>query len=592
MTSVTKRVIAVSLLAQVILYGVLAVGAVYHQHQRESVKLQQRAAALIDAVAVMAVEPVWNFDYGVLERIMAALCEDPALSSCLITLRQGADAEAPSVVLGWHNNAGAVMARGSAETLLSAALLYEPHLLHERAIYWENIETGQVSLHFNRAQLQQDLRSWSFNLLIILILLLVVTMLVTAAVLRRFFVLPMSRLHQAMDTVTGELQRFQRQPASSGSRLKTELPSPAALFERSGIDPQRGDEFGTFVRAFGVLLSRYTDLATQLAAHSDELACLNEELEGRVAERTQELETSLASLKAAQAQLIQQEKLASIGQLAAGVAHEINNPLGFISSNINRLGEYLKAYETTYQFLLKEIQGLPEPQCSQFQARLKRLDEELDIDFIRDDYPHVLAECLEGSVRVRDIVQNLKDFSRPNQGGHEELFMDRVLSNAVAWVERELEHECTLTYRYSGQARILGNYGELCQAAFNVLMNAIQAVRSQGRSGVVAVNVTETDTDVGFTIADNGCGMDSATQTRIYDPFFTTRPVGEGAGLGMHLVYDIVVNRHHGRIDLDSELEAGSRVTVWLPRVTDEVPMVAVTSKARDEGMSNDDGTA
>ena len=258
--------------------------------------------------------------------------------------------------------------------------------------------------------------------------------------------------------------------------------------------------------------------------------------------------TDITDRKQMEERLLRAQNLASIGQLAAGVAHEINNPVGFVTSNMGTLKAYLET-------LLQMLDQVATPQ------QMARLRAEGDLDFLREDSAALLSESMEGLRRVRDIVQALKDFSAIGDSSWQQADLHEVLEATLNAVANELRFKATVERHYGKLPPLRCQPGQLSLLFRHLLVNAAQAIAQQG---VVRI-VTGCDRDgVYVRIQDNGEGIAPANQGRVFDPFFTTKPVGSGTGLGLYLAYGIV-KRHGGRIDLISEPGKGSAFTVHLP---------------------------
>ncbi len=287
---------------------------------------------------------------------------------------------------------------------------------------------------------------------------------------------------------------------------------------------------------------------------------IEDELERSVAESVQmatTLEFVNAELKATQSQMLQREKMASIGQLAAGVAHEINNPIGFVSSNLRSLDKYIKKL-TGYLELLEK--GLKE-QAPESWEEIKPQRKKLKIDFLLEDCDDLIIESLDGSERVRKIVQNLKTFSRVDQAVEQLADLNECLESTIAIVWNELKYKAQLEKDFAELPDIYCSPQELSQVFTNILVNAAQAIEKEG---LVKIRSWLEDETIFISIQDNGSGIDKANLEKIFEPFFTTKSVGEGTGLGMSISYEIV-KKHGGDILIDSELGNGTTFTVSLP---------------------------
>jgi two-component system NtrC family sensor kinase len=298
-------------------------------------------------------------------------------------------------------------------------------------------------------------------------------------------------------------------------------------------------------------------------------AGLAESTEGRVQEllrANEQLKQVNAELSLARDKLVQSEKLASIGQLAAGVAHEINNPIGYIFSNFGTLEKYLADLFSmlgAYEEAEPALAGTPTA------ARLKALREEVELDFLKEDIPTLMSESKEGITRVRKIVQDLKDFSR--------------VDSAQEWVRADLHHGIDSTLNIVNneikyKADVVKHYGpipdieclpsELNQVFMNLLVNAAHAITAERgtitiRSGTAEGTGAE-GAKVWVEVADDGAGISPDNLGRIFDPFFTTKAVGKGTGLGLSLSYGIV-KKHAGQIEVHSALGRGTTFRITLP---------------------------
>jgi len=264
-------------------------------------------------------------------------------------------------------------------------------------------------------------------------------------------------------------------------------------------------------------------------------------------------------LTAAQEKLLQAEKLASIGQLAAGVAHEINNPIGYVHSNLGSLQEYLHSLFALID-AYERVMRSPDPRLM-----IGEIDEtrsRLDIDFISRDLPQLLSESREGIERVTRIVRDLKDFSRAERDHSWKLVDLHVgLESTLNIIWNELKYNTTLEKEYGTLPPVECLPSELNQVFMNILLNAGQAI---GERGTIRVSSGHDGDSVWVEVADSGNGIPPDALQRIFDPFFTTKPVGKGTGLGLSISYGIVA-KHNGRIDVDSRLGEGSRFRIVLP---------------------------
>lgn len=291
----------------------------------------------------------------------------------------------------------------------------------------------------------------------------------------------------------------------------------------------------------------------------------NEVLFNKLEAKMQELQQTIAeqkkyeeTMRAMQAQIIQQEKMASIGQLAAGVAHEINNPVGFITSNLTSLGKYAERLDTFIAAMQKSLYECPNHPGL---GELDQLRQKLKVDYIISDVNELINESLDGANRVRRIVQDLKSFSRVDQAEKSRANLNDCLETTINIAWNELKYIATLERRFGEIPEIICNPQQLNQVFLNLLVNAAQSMEQQG---TITVTTWSEPGQVCVSVADTGKGMPQEVQERIFEPFFTTKPAGKGTGLGLSISADIV-RKHQGEISVKSEPGAGTTFIVRLP---------------------------
>ncbi len=274
---------------------------------------------------------------------------------------------------------------------------------------------------------------------------------------------------------------------------------------------------------------------------------------------TEELKKTSLELSEAHQAVYQQEKMASIGQLAAGVAHEINNPMGFISSNLNTLGKYLEKINTFESALMDKVATVCSPDLS---TELKGLRKSLKIDFIMHDIRNLIDESRDGAERVRRIVQDLKSFSHVDEAECKLFSINECLDSTINMARNEIKYVAEVKIDYQEDLPLLNCYPQqLNQVFMNLLVNAAHAIEGHG---TLSISTRQEANDIVIKVSDTGKGIAPENLSRIFEPFFTTKEIGKGTGLGLSISYDII-KKHGGTISVESEVGKGSTFNIRLP---------------------------
>lgn len=269
--------------------------------------------------------------------------------------------------------------------------------------------------------------------------------------------------------------------------------------------------------------------------------------------------------KSMENQLIQSQKMESIGFLAAGIAHEINNPVGFVMSNLRTLEKYVARFKNAieaYDALLRSsLESESTPDSENVLAQIQEIEKKNKLAFILNDTGNLLQESLDGVERVKEIVQGLKSFSRVDEGQIQEANINECIETTLKVVWNELKYT-TQVHKQLGELPLIRCYpGQLNQVFMNLLVNAAQAIPKQGD---ITIETSITETHVVICITDTGEGIPPESLTNIFTPFYTTKPVGKGTGLGLSISYNII-QKHQGTIEVESKLGEGTRFTIRLP---------------------------
>lgn len=295
-------------------------------------------------------------------------------------------------------------------------------------------------------------------------------------------------------------------------------------------------------------------------------------LEERVQERTmelqesnEELESTLVNLKETQSQLVDAEKMASLGQLTAGIAHEINNPINFVTSNISPLKRDLsEVYE-----IIEAYDAVTAENAENELEKARGLQEELDFEYLKEEIENLVEGISDGALRTQEIVKGLRTFSRLDEDDVKLASVDEGVDSTLVILQSKTKDIIEIEKDYETEIPLIECYpGKLNQVFMNILNNSVYAVVNkayeEGEEAKITVKTKSVKEGVQIYLIDNGIGMNENTQKKLFEPFFTTKDVGEGTGLGMSIVFKII-EKHNGKIEINSELGKGSEFIITLP---------------------------
>jgi signal transduction histidine kinase len=310
--------------------------------------------------------------------------------------------------------------------------------------------------------------------------------------------------------------------------------------------------------------------AEQLQHQREQLQEYSEQLESKVSDRTQELSAKnhqlqalLEKLHQTQTQMIQSEKMSSLGHLVAGVAHEINNPVSFIHGNLSHVQSYIDN--------LLNLVNLYSDHHPNANLEIEQHKEAIDLDFLRQDLPNLLKSMALGTNRISSIVLSLRNFSRLDEAEFKAVNLHEGIDSALLMLKYRLQStseypEMEVICEYGALPQVECYPSALNQVILNILANAIDALARQGSSkGQIQIQTTVVGEDVEITIADNGQGILPSIQSQIFDPFFTTKAIGQGTGMGLAIAYQTITEQHGGQLDCDSTLGEGTTFRIRLP---------------------------
>ncbi len=340
------------------------------------------------------------------------------------------------------------------------------------------------------------------------------------------------------------------------------------------------DEVGTLARAFNQMIQRIKELLIEQQTAQEALKTYSQTLEEKVQKRTEELneknlflQKTLDEVQRTKVQMIQSEKMSSLGQLVAGVAHEINNPVSFIYGNLSHASEYT-------QDLLKLVEIFQEV-YPQPEDKIQKQMKAMDLEYIKEDFPQIINSMTFGAERIREIVKSLRNFSRTDEAEYKEADIHQGIDGTLMILRHRLkasaEHqEITVTKEYGKIPLVTCYPGKLNQVFMNILSNAIDALEEYNQSRTkeeIKINPNEikiytqiiNNNWVRVGIKDNGVGIPQNIRSKLFDPFFTTKAVGKGTGLGLSISYQIIVEKHGGRLFCHSEPGLGTEFTIEIP---------------------------
>lgn len=284
---------------------------------------------------------------------------------------------------------------------------------------------------------------------------------------------------------------------------------------------------------------------------------------------SREYNENMEKIRMLQSQLVQHEKMAGIGQLSAGIAHEINNPLGYTQSNLDTIKKYLdkiKIFLDTIKGVEDMLQTENNEAVQEFIANVRASRKKNKIDVIYDDIEDVITESVMGLSRIEKIVKSLLGFARTNVSlEQEEYDLNKGIKDTLVIANNEIKYFAKVVEDLGTIPYIKAAGGSINQVLLNLILNAIHAIKEAPQEGVLTLKTFEKDEYICCEITDTGIGIPKTNVEHIFTPFFTTKPVGTGTGLGLSIVYDIIVNKHAGRIEVESELGKGTTFTIMLP---------------------------
>ncbi len=301
-----------------------------------------------------------------------------------------------------------------------------------------------------------------------------------------------------------------------------------------------------------------------LFQENTQMSVLNQEINNlrrQLIKEKKTLQKTLKELQETQQMLIQSEKMNALGQLVAGVAHEINNPIAFINSNLFSFAEFTDDIMKTFDQIEKELNNSGRADLI---AAVNRIKEENEIDYLFEDIPDLVKETKNGTNRIKVIIEDLRRFSRLDEAEKKTIDLIENIRSTIIIASGEFKKQNAQVHFHGPESLKCSCYpGQLNQALLNILINAAQAI---GTGGNITISVKENKQDIEISIQDNGCGIDQENINKIFDPFFTTKDVGSGTGLGLSITHKIITGLHKGSIKVNTQLNQGTEFILSIPK--------------------------
>ena len=335
------------------------------------------------------------------------------------------------------------------------------------------------------------------------------------------------------------------------------ISKPLLTMEKTISKIGEGDLSGrldyTYYYEINKLIQSYNSMA-------DALQRLYSSLEAQVQDRTKELKNAYAELQNTQAMMLHSEKMKSLGELVAGIMHEINNPINFIYGNMIHLNNYSQDLINIIDEYTKFDSSLKQEE----KTDVDNLKQEIDYDFIKSDLPDLIKSCKEGADRAKNIIQDLKSFSRMEEVAITDVDLNHEIDMTLNILHNKLKNKAEVHKEFmENMPKIEAYGGQLNQVFMNILDNAVGAIQDKGDIWI-RINEDNKKEHLIIEVEDNGVGMDDETARKIFNPFFTTKPVGKGTGLGLSITYKIIKN-HQGDIRVESQPNMGTKFIITLP---------------------------
>ena len=493
---------------------------------------------------------LWNYDYDQLSITAESMMRMPFITGIEVTIPEegqtlfsssAQDGEPAAKHLFWH----------------------EFQLNHME--YDESHHIGTVRVYSDISVVINQIESGLYTLVVNAIIKTIALIILITVVFNRLLTRPLEKLAHHAESI--DIENLEFKPIQVADNPKDEL----GLLQEA-MNRMMGKTIDTIKKLDSLnknlekrVMARTQTLRETVGQLDKEQVALKREVESRK-ESELALSKSLAQLKQAQVKLVSSEKMASLGMLAAGIAHEINNPISFVLNNVNVLSEYNDAFHT----LIKDYKSyseavlLVDDKAKDILGRIQQYEKEEDIEFIIADSLSLLKSTEDGISRVVEIVKNMKTFSHPDAESVHSVDIHEVLDSTLLLLKNEIRTNIRIIKELNASASIIKcNRNQLGQIFLNIIMNAVQAT-TENSEGIIHIRTENDGQEILIHIIDNGCGIPADKIKLIYDPFYTTKAVGEGTGMGLAISHGIV-NKHNGKISVSSVPGKGTKFTLQFP---------------------------
>lgn len=358
--------------------------------------------------------------------------------------------------------------------------------------------------------------------------------------------------------------------------LARSISRPLSVMEKTVSQVAKGDLSGRLE------YTKYDEINRLVQSYNmmtNALQRLYSSLEAQVQDRTKELKSAYAELQSTQAMMVHSEKMKSLGELVAGIMHEINNPINFIYGNMTHLSNY----SNDLIQIIEEYSKVSDSLKPEEKESIENLKQEIDYDFLKSDLPDLIKSCKEGADRAKNIIQDLKSFSRMESASITDVDVPHEFETTLNILHNKIKNKAEVHKEYmDNPPKIEAFGGQLNQVFMNILDNAVGAIQEKGDIWI-RINEDKAKKNLVIEIEDNGVGMDEETARKVFNPFFTTKPVGQGTGLGLSITYKIIKN-HQGDIKVESQPNLGTKFIITLPINIDRENLNAGVANGESNG--------